>query len=88
MNAKNGGIIGIMIAIIIGIGITYVSSDPSVNQLESNNQPITNVTSDSLSNPTISDDAIINAENQNYIIDKDGKHHYTLVAKTEPVVSP
>lgn len=90
MNTKIVGILGITIAVIIGIGIIYASSNSSGNTNESgvNAESLTSANSESLSNPTISDDVIINTETQNYDVNEDGKRHYTLVAKTEPVVSP
>jgi len=90
LNTKTTGIMGITIAIIIGIGIIYAVSNSLVNTNESNVkiESSTIVNPESFSNPIISDDVIINSENQNYTVNEDGKRHYTLIAKTEPVVSP
>ncbi|WP_428324631.1 hypothetical protein [Nitrosopumilus sp.] len=86
VNAKAGIFVGIAIAVAVGIAFaaSYSSVDTSGSEkLES----VIDMTIDS-SNPAISDDAIVDVENQNFDVNEDGKRHYTLVAKTEPVVSP
>lgn len=85
----NDKIIGIAIIIVIGVGIVYAVSNSSLDVYESNVEIESSIDLDynSLSTPVISDDAIIDVENQNYDVNEDGKRHYTLIANTEPSVS-
>ncbi len=85
MNTK---IVGIIV-IIIGIGIVYAISNSLVDTNKSNTQiKSSTINSESLTNPIINDDVVINIENRDYDVNEDGKRHYTLIANTEPVVSP
>ncbi|WP_428326532.1 hypothetical protein [Nitrosopumilus sp.] len=86
VNTRTGIFVGIAIA--ISVGIAFTASYSLVNSSDSEKlESIVEVTVDS-SNPAVSDGAIVDVENQNYDVNEDGKRHYTLVAKTEPVVSP
>lgn len=86
VNTRTGIFVGIAIA--ISVGIVFAASYSLVNSSSSEKlESALDMTLDS-SNPAVSDDAIVDIENQNYSVDEDGKRHYTLVAKTEPVVSP
>ncbi len=86
VNTRTGIFAGIAIAISVGIAFAALYSlmdSPDSDKLE----PSVDITLDP-TNPVIDDGALVNLENENYAINEDGKRHYTLVANTEPVVSP